>query len=117
MTPSNVRQLPPSIALRRSDEKLIEHPDRAVIAKLLKKLQDQSPDVEGAIDGLARMLRLESREQVFVAAAAADSLSEAALDRLIVVCGQGKQGPLFAQAPDGKPPAGVPFSCTNACSH
>ncbi|MCK5943925.1 MAG: hypothetical protein KAI24_18215, partial [Planctomycetes bacterium] len=106
------RSLRPDIALRFDDGTTVEHPDLAIAAQLRERLDEPDPDLAEALDGMRDLLRLESRERVFAAAAGRAQLP-AELE--VLVGALAEPGALLAACPDGEAPGGSRSKCLQAC--
>jgi hypothetical protein len=97
------RRLDADTKLRLGDRE-IEHPDRAVIAAALAQLEADPPKIGDVLAQLPKLLRLDSRQRVFVAAAKTPSLPPESFDALLAA--QADRGLLWAPAPDDEPAEG-----------
>ena len=98
------QQLPASIALRTDDGKVIEHPDHAVLTKLLKKLESDSPPFAEIIDGMTTLMRPDSRREAFVASVQSKKLDVKSIELFIDAVEKLPNGPLIPQRVKGDPP-------------
>jgi hypothetical protein len=98
--------LTPDVDVLLDSGRLIPHPDRRVTATMLELIEGARPEVAGAVGGLERHARLESRALVMVKAAAVPALSEEVRDQLVTIATGGLKGSLLGPGPGNRPAGG-----------